>query len=79
MNSDRVFEITKQLYDRFDLLPKAGSTDKVTFSVMFDGTVILQGRSSGPEFKQAAEKAAKEVEGVRQVVNSIKVAGVPST
>ena len=78
LTGDRVFEITKQLYDRFDVLPKASAKDKVTFSVMFDGTVILQGRASEPEFSKAAEEAARKVAGVKHVVNSIKVARVPS-
>ena len=38
LTSDRVFEITQQLYERFADLPKACSADNVTFSVMFDGT-----------------------------------------
>ncbi len=79
LTSDRAFEITKQLYERFEVLPKASSTDKVTFSVMFNGTVILEGRASEPEFKNAAEKSAMKVDGVKHVVNSIEVARVPSS
>lgn len=56
------------------LLPYYDVFDWLEFEVLPDDTVVLKGFvTAPPDTKSAAERAVKDIEGVRQVVNKIEV------
>jgi hypothetical protein len=74
LSLDRMFEVTKELYEGLDQIPKSSSADHIRGSVLANGTVILSGRVAEAKLSESAETLAKDLSGVKTVVNRIKVA-----
>lgn len=67
-------QLAKEVRHELLLLPYYNVFDWLEFQVEPDGTVILRGQvTSPPDTKSRAEAAAKDVEGVKRVVNEIEV------
>jgi hypothetical protein len=71
---DQMFEVTKELYEGLDQIPKSSSADRIMGNVLANGTVILSGQVAEAKISESAETLAKDIGGVKTVVNRIKVA-----
>lgn len=65
--------ITREVHHQLVLLPYYGVFDNLEYKVASDGTVTLLGQVRKPVLKSDAENAVKNIEGVPQVKNEIKV------
>lgn len=65
-------EIAREVRHKLILIPYYGVFDDIAFNVN-GGTVTLLGAVTQPYLKDDAEKAAKSVKGVTQVINNIEV------
>lgn len=64
--------IARQIQREIRTLPDYGVFDDIRFGIK-GSTVILRGLASRPTLKNAAERVAKKVEGVENVVNEIEL------
>jgi hyperosmotically inducible protein len=62
-----------EIFHELLTLPYYGIFDNLGFEIGQKGTVTLVGQVSRPSLKNDAERAAKSVEGVEQVINKIEV------
>lgn len=68
-----VQRIAQQVYKAIVMLPQYAVFDDIHFAIKGDDTVILRGDASRPILKSSAENVVKKIEGVKGVVNEIKV------
>jgi hyperosmotically inducible periplasmic protein len=67
-----VIKMADSIYKEIVTLPTYGVFDAIDFTIK-DGVVTLSGYASRPTLKSGAEAVTKKVEGVKQVVNNIKL------
>lgn len=65
--------IIKEVRHELATLPYYGVFDWLEFQIMPDNTVVLRGQVVRPTTKSDAEARVKEIDGVKKVVNEIKV------
>jgi hyperosmotically inducible protein len=68
-----VDRITKEAHHELVMLPFYGVFDNLLYKVSPEGTVTLLGEVSRPTLKLDAERAVRDIEGVKRVDNQIKV------
>ena len=68
----QVMEMAAAIQKAIVTLPNYGVFDQLSFGIEQE-TVILRGFASRPTLKNSAEKVAKQVKGVEEVINQIEV------
>lgn len=71
--SASVQRIAQQVYKAILTLPQYAVFDDIHFAIKGDDTLILRGEASRPILKSSVENVVKKIEGVKEVVNEIKV------
>ena len=75
--SPEVQRIAQEVYKQIVTLPQYGVFDNIHFALKGMSTVILRGEASRPTLKSGCANVVKKVEGVKSVVNQIKVVKLP--
>ena len=65
--------VRKEVRHELVTLPYYGVFDNLAYRVAPDGTVTLVGQVTRPSLKTDAERVAKDIEGVKKIVNELEV------
>lgn len=72
LSQNRILRMATQIQKGILTLPNYGVFDQLSFGFR-SSTVFLRGYASRPTLRESAERVAKDVEGVTEVINEIEV------